>query len=164
MKKALIGYQGWVQKIVDPGEDGEIYEGPDATIVWVDAPDEIQMDWTLEYSPSKGEMIWVERDGPHTNSEVARAVAYGQVGAQLDMLYHELRTTGTISQDGDWFQHISTVKAIIPKPVAAEPITLEEMQARQGVMEPSVDHPCIPSTADLPAWKRYPGWKGYQKD
>ena len=82
MKKALIGYQGWVQQIVDPGEDYEIYCGPDATIQWVNAPDEITLDWTLEWSPSAQEMVWIERDGPFTNNGVARGVAYGQVGAQ----------------------------------------------------------------------------------
>ena len=30
MKKALIGFQGWVQDIRNPGEEFEIYNGPDA--------------------------------------------------------------------------------------------------------------------------------------
>ncbi len=98
MKKALVSYQGYVSKIVDPGEEGPLYEGPDASIAWVDAPDNIQMDWTLEWSPSQGEMIWVERDGPFTDNAVARKVAYGEVGAQLDMLYHELKTTVQLAQ------------------------------------------------------------------
>ena len=50
MKKALIGYQGWVQDIREPGEEFEIYNGPDASIQWIDAPDEITLDWTLEWS------------------------------------------------------------------------------------------------------------------
>ena len=158
MKKALIGYQGWVQQIVDPGEDYEIYCGPDATIQWVNAPDEITLDWTLEWSPSAQAMVWIERDGPFTNNGVARGVAYGQVGAQLDMLYHELRTTGTISRDGDWYQHITNVKSIIPKPVAVVPKTLEEMMAESIVSEPGSDKEPRPSTSELPAWKRYSGW------
>jgi len=51
MKKALIGYQGWVSEIRNPGEEYEIYNGPDANMQWVDAPDEITLDWTLEWSP-----------------------------------------------------------------------------------------------------------------
>jgi hypothetical protein len=86
MKKVLIGYQGWVQQILEPGQEYEIYEGADASIVWVDAPDEITLDWTLEYSPSQGKSIWIEREGGFTDLSVARSVAYGQVGAQLDML------------------------------------------------------------------------------
>jgi hypothetical protein len=162
MKKVLIAYQGWVQQIVDPGQDYEIYEGPDATIAWVDAPDTITLDWTLEWSPSQQQMIWVERDAPFTDNSVARKVAYGDVGAQLDMIYHELGETGTISPDGDWYQHIATVKSAIPKPLPPEPpITMEEMLRRAAIEEPSVNKRNQPSTADLPAWKRYPGWKKY---
>ena len=57
-----MSIQGYVHQIVDPGEDFEIYCGPDATIQWVDAPDDITIDWTLEWSPSAGQMIWVERE------------------------------------------------------------------------------------------------------
>lgn len=165
MKKALVVYQGWVQQIVEPGLDYEIYEGPDATIAWVDAPDEITLDWTLEWSPSQGKMIWVERDQPFTDLAVARKVAYGDVGAQLDMLYHELKTTGTITPDGDWFTHIATVKSVIPKPPPPEaPYTMEELLAKALTEEPAPDKKNMPSTMEMPAWKRYPGWKGYGTD
>jgi hypothetical protein len=162
MKKVLIGYQGWVQQIVEPGQEYEIYEGADASIVWVDAPDEITLDWTLEYSPSQGKSIWIEREGGFTDLSVARSVAYGQVGAQLDMLYHEIKTNGTISQEGDWFQHIQTVKSVIPKPPPPdEPWTMEELLARAATEEPSKEKRNVPGTVELPAWVRYPGWKGY---
>jgi hypothetical protein len=162
MKKALLAYQGWVQQIVDPGQDYEIYEGPDATIAWVNAPDNITLDWTLEWSPSQQQMIWVERDAPFTDNSVARKVAYGDVGAQLDMIYHELSETGSISPSGDWYQHITTVKSAIPKPPPAEPpITMEEMLRRAETEEPSVNKRNQPSNVDLPAWKRYPGWAKY---
>ncbi len=164
MKKALVSYQGYVSKIVDPGEEGPLYEGPDASIAWVDAPDNIQMDWTLEWSPSQGEMIWVERDGPFTDNAVARKVAYGEVGAQLDMLYHELKTTGAISPDGDWYQHITNVKEIIPKPTPNEAVSLEELMAKAVTEEPSPDKPAVPSTHEMQAWRRYPGWKGYNPE
>ena len=162
MKKALLAYQGWVQQIVDPGQDYEIYQGPDATIAWVNAPDTITLDWTLEWSPSQQQMIWVERDAPFTDNTVARKVAYGDVGAQLDMIYHELSETGSISTSGDWYQHITTVKSAIPRPPPPEsPITMEEMLRRSLVEEPSVNKRNQPSTVDLPAWKRYPGWANY---
>ena len=41
---------------------------------------------------------------------------YPKIGAQLDMLWHELNTTGTISKDGEWFNVIKDVKDSIPKP------------------------------------------------
>jgi hypothetical protein len=160
MKKALISYQGWVSQIVEPGEDYEIYNGPDATIQWVDAPDEITLDWTLEWSPNQERMVWVERDGPFTDNSVARSVAYGQIGQQLDMIYHELMETGTLSSNGPWAQHVTNVKSLIPKPVAQEPERLEDIMARAATEEPSSEKPNHPSSSELPAWKRFDGWWG----
>lgn len=160
MKKALIGYQGWVSEIRNAGEEYEIYNGPDAQMQWVDAPDEITLDWTLEWSPSQQTMIWVERDMPYSpgQNEVARRVAYGEIGQQLDMIYHEIDTNGTLSRDGEWATHIRTVKSMIDRPEPVEPITLEELQARSATEEPSIDKPNMPGTPELPAWKRYNGW------
>lgn len=162
MKKALISYQGWVQQIVNPGEDYEIYEGPDATVAWVDAPDEITLDWTLEWSPSQQKMIWIERDGAFTDSEVARKVAYGPLEEQLDMLYHELDETGTISKTGTWYQHVKTVKTVIsaPPPPPATPLTMEDLLAKAATEEPAEDKPNMPSTPEMQAWRRYEHWKG----
>lgn len=164
MKKALIGYQGWVQDIREPGEEFEIYNGPDASIQWVDAPDEITLDWTLEWSPQKQQMIWVERDGPYTQDSEARRVAYGEIGEQLDMIFHEIQESGSISASGPWASHISTVKSMIPAPAAPELITEEEAMVRRNTMEPSEDKPCNSSTSDLPAWKRYSGWTDKSND
>lgn len=163
MKKALVGYQGWVSEIRNPGEEYEIYEGPGASMMWVNAPDEITLDWTLEWSPGQQTMIWVERDGPFSDNSVARKVAYGDIGAQLDMIYHELETSGTISREGQWFQHVSAVKSMIdPPPPPRPPETLEAMMARQATEEPSPEKPNIPSSLELPSWERYKGWKGYR--
>ena len=165
MKKALISYQGWVQQIVDPGQDYEIYEGPDATIAWVDAPDEIQLDWTLEWSPSQQKMVWVERDAPYTNNAVARKVAYGEIGQQLDLIYHDIAEHGAITTDGSWFQHISAVKAMIDKPEPPPaPTYIEDLIAGAVAEEPHPDKPNIPSSPELQAWRRYPGWKGNQSE
>lgn len=161
MKKALVSYQGFVGKVVDPGEETEHYQGPDMTFTFVDAPDNIQMDWTLEWSPSQQIMVWVERDGPFTDNSVARSVAYGTVGQQLDMLYHDIAQNGTIDQNSAWFQHVSNVKSLIDKPVYTDPISIEDHIAASADQEPSPDRPCVPSTIDMPAWKRYPGWSGY---
>lgn len=47
--------------------------------------------------------------------KIARAIAYRDVGEQLDMLYREVRDTGSIDTTGEWFQHVASVKAAIPK-------------------------------------------------
>ena len=46
---------------------------------------------------------------------VARGIAYGGIGDQLDMLYHELMATGTISSSGTWATHITEAKTLVPK-------------------------------------------------
>lgn len=164
MKKAIVTYQGYVQDIVDPGEDFEIYEGAGATIAWVDAPDNIQREWTLEWSPGQQRMIWVERDAAYTDRKVARKVAYGRIEEQLDLIYHDIRQNGVLSTDGDWYNHIATVKTMIERPPAdldPEVYTEEYLQAQALTSEPSEEKPCRPSTVEIPAWTRYPGWKGY---
>lgn len=161
MKKALVGFQGYVMQIEEPGNDFEIYNGPDAKMQWVDAPDEITLDWTLEYSPSQGISIWVPRDGAHTDNEVARRVAYGTVEEQLDMLFHEVQDNGTISRNGPWATHISTVKSSIPAPEARpEQLTPEEAMALDAIREPSADAAPKIGTEDNPAWKLCPTWRG----
>jgi hypothetical protein len=163
MKKALIGYQGWVSQIRDPGEEHELYEGPGATSMWVDAPDDITLDWTLEWSPGQQKMIWVERDGPFTDHSVARKVAYGEYGAQLGMIFDAIKDNGVLDTNSEWFQHQLMVKSIIPKPSGDKFLmTNEEYIHAMAFTEPSADKQPVPSTMDIPSWVRYPGWKGYQ--
>jgi hypothetical protein len=164
MKKALVGYQGFVSQIVDPGEDFEIYEGPDAAMAWVDAPDNIQKEWTLEWSPSQEVMIWVEREGAFTDNGVARKVAYGEFGAQLGAIFDDIKEHGALTQDGAWYQHIVNVKSVIDKPVYRAPFDMETLMIRASTQEPSVDNEHQPSTMEMPAWKRYPNWKGYSQE
>ena len=45
----------------------------------------------------------------------ARIIAYKSIGDQLDMLYKEIQSKGSIDSNGDWFQHITQVKTDIPK-------------------------------------------------
>jgi hypothetical protein len=166
MKKALISYQGWVSEIRNPGEDYEIYNGPDATIQWVDAPDEITLDWTLEWCPSQERMIWVERDAPYTDNSVARKVAYGRIEEQLDLIFHDIEENGALTADGAWYQHITAVKALIekPAPASAMPITGEMAMKVAYTTDPDPDQPNRPSSMELPAWKRFPGWRGYNNN
>jgi hypothetical protein len=165
MKKALVSYQGYVGRIVDPGEEGPLYEGPDATFTWVDAPDNVQLDWTLEYSPQQGICVWVEREGPYTDNSVARKVAYGEPGAQLGMIFDAIKENGVLDTNSDWYQHQLLVKSMIPKPdPQPAPSSLEEYLAEQQNREPHPDKPCISQSIEMQAWKRYPGWKGYVAD
>ena len=157
MKKVLMSIQGYVLEIHDPGQEYDIYEGSDATFVWIDAPDDITLDWTLEWSPAQSQMIWVQRDGPPDNNGMKRKVAYGEVGAQLDMIYHDQIDGTTL-----WQEHIARVKSSIPRPDAEETSrTAEEVMALDQIEEPAITRQMKISSGDVPAWQRYPGWKGY---
>lgn len=159
MKKVLLGYQGYIHQIEEPGDEFPVYDGPDAKFVWVDAPDEVTLDWTMEYSPSQGKSVWVERDAPLADNGIARKVAYGTVEEQLDMLYHELQDTGTISSSGPWASHITLVKNTIPAPDSdIEEMSPEEQMALMAVMEPSADAQPKLGTEDDPPWLHYEGW------
>jgi hypothetical protein len=166
MKKALMGFQGYIHEIKDPGEDYQIYEGPDATMMWVDAPDDITINWTLEYSPRYACMVWVERPRPYTNLEVARKVGYGDVGEQLGMLFDDLKANGTLSAEtSSWFEHVSYIKNVIPKPpLVEEPKHLEELLVEWATREPTVSKECKMSTPEQQSWLRYPGWKNYNPE
>ena len=162
MKKVLVSQEGYVMQIEEPEDQFEIYNGPDATFQWVDAPDNVSLFWTLEYSPSQQKMVFVERDQPHPNREMQRRVAYGDVGAQLDMLYHDLKS-GVPLTEGSWINHIDLVKSSIPAPETSveEDMSPEEQAALDEIREPSSNEPMKFSSDDMPAWKRFPGWWGY---
>ena len=159
MKKVLVGYDGIIAQIEEPGRDFEIYEGPDASMAWVDGPNDVTSQWSLEYSPSQDKMIWVERDEPPTDPILKRQVAYGAVGDQLDMLFKDI-IAGNL-EDGAWINHIKNVKETTPKP-SDDLRTMEEIQENLQDEEPSASKPVKLSSRDLPSWVRYPGWKGYE--
>lgn len=163
MKKALVDYTGIVKEIVDPGEDFQIYSGEGCTMQWVDAPDDITTFWTLEYSMSADNMIWIERDLPYHDPLLRRKVAYGEASEQLGMLFDDIINDNI--QNGDWVSHIKRVKSEIPKPPASaydelQDPTQEFFQKLESdaKSEPSTLRQMHFSTMDLPAWKRYSGW------
>ena len=45
-----------------------------------------------------------------------RQQIYPSLGNQLDMLWHELNVSGSLTTDGNWFQSIQQVKQQYPKP------------------------------------------------
>jgi hypothetical protein len=165
MKKVLVGFQGYINEIKEPGQDHEVYTGPDATFLWVDAPDDVEVFWTLEYSPSKKCMVWCKRPQPFTNLNVARRVAYGEVNEQLGMLFDDIKEHGAVTRDGLWFQHVEYIKSVIPKPpVEDSPKHLEEMLREWASREPSIEMEPKLSSSELQCWVRYPGWSGYVKE
>ena len=161
MKKVLVSIDGRAMQIVDPGQEFEVYNGPDAKFVWVDVDnDNITLDWTLEYSPAQSTMVWIERDGSYTDPGMARQVAYGEIGQQLDMLYRDIAAGRSLdAADAEWYQHIKNIKSTYVKPVAAStPLTPTEIKSYSETEEPAADKMPKMSYPELPAWKRYSGW------
>jgi hypothetical protein len=78
--------------------------------------------WLLQGEPLEG---WTEVfDDPNILPDpnyvmpydAQRMHAYPMFGEQLDMLWHELNTSGSISTDGNWFNTIKDIKDQYPKP------------------------------------------------
>jgi hypothetical protein len=76
--------------------------------------------WLIQGEPEEG---WVEIEDEPFTPDPNYVVPYGfrrmneypSLGNQLDMLWHELNTSGSISADGTWFNAIKTVKDEHPK-------------------------------------------------
>jgi len=67
---------------------------------------------TYEYV-QKGSWIAVDSE---SYAVIKRRQNYPEIGDQLDMLYHEIKETGTISATGEWITAIDIVKNNYPKP------------------------------------------------
>ena len=104
-KMCLVSYQGYIEQIVEPGEEFEIYEGSDATIKWVQCNnDSVTVDWIMK------DGAFVDRT-QHISYTLQRQVAYGSIGNQLDMLYKDQINGTTTFKD-----HVAAVKAAHPAP------------------------------------------------
>lgn len=66
---------------------------------------------TLEYVEHKKWMA-VDTEG---YVRYKRVKEYPNIGDQLDMLFHEIENTGTISADGNWMTTIRNIKESYPK-------------------------------------------------
>lgn len=116
MKKALIDSRdNRVVQVAD--EEFPTHE----SLYWVDCPDD-----TGSYYIYDPENLTFEDPHAHTKDEFGNPVepfnmqrmrAYPPMGEQLDMLFKEIRDTGTISTDGNWFNAIQSIKDAIPKPI-----------------------------------------------
>ena len=100
-KMCLVTFVGTIMEIVDPGQEYQIYEGEGATAKWVlSADNDVTLDWIMK------DGAFVERDEPPVSYAMRRKVAYGDIGEQLDMMYHD-----QIESTTTWKDHIAAVKA-----------------------------------------------------
>ena len=132
MKRALLHTlePGRICDVVDAGQEFDVHDN----FEWVDVPD----DTTTSDSYQDGNVVKfspLNQPGFLENGyRVARTIGYGDIGNQLDMLFHELSTTGTISNTGPWASHITNIKAAIPKdnPQAVHDWNMAHWESMQG--------------------------------
>jgi len=115
MLRALIHNQepGRICDLVQPGNEFEVH----SNFTWIDVPDDTTT--TDKYNEADGTIIKYDLASDPIFAEnaykLARGIEYKSPGEQLDMLFHELTTTGMISSTGTWATHIATVKENVPK-------------------------------------------------
>lgn len=116
MKRVLVDFKGSVQAIANPGDEFEVYEGPDAVVRWVNCNDDsVDASWVLNNG------VWMPNVQAPPSYEVLRRQAYGDVGEQLDMMYKDM-VNGTTN----WKDHVAMVKETVPGPNSEE---AQEMNA-----------------------------------
>ena len=99
---------GQLSDIVDEADKFDIYEGADDTMKWCEVPD----DATYEHTMING--VCCARgdcEDMRLGANLERCNGYGDLGAQMDMMYKD-QINGTTT----WKDHIANVKATIPAP------------------------------------------------
>lgn len=114
MKRVLLDYRGLINEVVEVGAEFPVYDGEDAAMKWVLCPHD---DVTGLWHYSEGQ--WV---APHQkidyDQNMKRKIAYGDIGEQLDMLYHDIKN-GNL-ENGEWVKNVENVKANIISQAAYE--------------------------------------------
>lgn len=110
LKTEPLGNNGLkrIHEVVSSAEDRfEVHE----SFEWVQCPDQVlNRDW--KYNPE--EDSWVEPTIPGTEYGIARRVHYGEVGAQLDRIFHATQA-GAADPLGEWAAEQEKIKAVFPK-------------------------------------------------
>ena len=104
-KKCIVQKNGNISDICEAEDAFEIYEGADAEFIWVDAPDNVSPSMRM----NNGEFVATTPAAGEESKEflrLNRMHAYGNIGEQLDMQYHD-KIDGTTT----WDDHVAAVKA-----------------------------------------------------
>ena len=104
-KKCIVNEGGRITDVCEAGDEFEIYDGEDATIIWMDIPD----DFTYNEQTSRvinGDFVNVRLLESTFSLTIARKVAYGEIGEQLDMQYRD-----KINNTTEWEDYVTAAKA-----------------------------------------------------
>lgn len=108
---------GRICDVVDAGEQYEVH----TSFQWIECADDAVTHHWVWSMDSTGKYVFsftpihLDPSFAAIGYSTARQIAYKSIGEQLSMLHDELNSTGTISKDGPWSQHIIAAKAAIPK-------------------------------------------------
>ena len=132
MKSALLHNQepGRICQIVDAGSEFPVHPN----FSWVSVPDDttetdkwdVENETVIKYNLLE-DPVFISQ-----GYKLARGIAYGTIGDQLDMLYKEIVATGSIAADGPWATHIANVKGTIPKDDPAAVVAWNEAYVQQS--------------------------------
>ena len=149
MKSCLVRSDGFITDICNKGEEFEVYTGPGSSLKWVDAPDEVDIEWRLML----GE--WIP-NFVYTDPLNAKVIAYGPEGSQLGKIWKDIDAGlfGENAKKGQFYAHIKNVKD------TAKPITWKEVEIpdpndpSKTTTERVSDEPDQPFPHDdnMPAW------------
>ena len=118
MKKALIDKRFMTVVQIIEATEKEFETTPD--FFWKPCPDNCETAWIWDpANESFKDPHAYSRDefgNPVEPFNMQRMRAYPPAGDQFDMLFKEIKETGTISKDGAWFKSIQYVKDNVPKP------------------------------------------------
>lgn len=89
MKSILVDFDGNIQNITEVGEEFEVYEG-DNNLKWIQVDDSVDMGMKVRNGvPVDAGTLF--DSSSREKAEIERKVQYGDVGAQLDLLYKDLK-------------------------------------------------------------------------
>jgi hypothetical protein len=136
-KRALIesNTNRVVQVVATEADQFEVHGG----LFWTDCPDNTESYFLLKDNNTYEDPHAANRDEFGQTVEpfyMQRMRAYASGGDQMDMIYKELMSTGTISSTGPWATHITSVKQAIPKPSIVQTVS--------GVSQPDIIVPTNP--------------------
>ena len=149
MKSCLVRSDGFITDICNKGEEFEVYTGPGSSLKWVDAPDEVDIEWRLML----GE--WIP-DFLYTDPLNEKVIAYGDAGSQLGKLFKDIDAGlfGDKAKTGQFYTHVKKVKDNA-RPIAWKQVEVPDpSDPNKTITERVSDEPDVPFPHDdnMPAW------------
>jgi len=98
-------------RICEIREEGKLFDVNPDGFKWISLIDDSIGTTTHRFDVDKNMFVEFQKDSSvKMRLNVARAIEYGTIGDQLDMIWKELNETGTLSKNGEWFNHVKRVK------------------------------------------------------